>query len=336
MGSLIMVCSLIMMYSFAVMRSLIMMHSFIVVRSFSVMHNFILARSFIMTRSYLVMESVEEVLKPSVIKSFFQTLPEKALSLGIRILLAVIFFLVGVQLIKLVRKITRKSMERANAEVGAIQFVDSFLRASLYVLLVLMLASSFGVDAASIVALLGSAGVAIGLAVQGSLSNLAGGVLILMLKPFKVGDYIIEGTSGREGTVTEIQIFYTKLLTPDNQTVILPNGSLANNSLVNVTTQECRRMDVKVGISYKADLKAAKTVLFNVLQEDEAVLKDKEMLVYVDELADSSVNLVVRCWFKQADFWPGKRRITENCKLQLDRVGIEIPFNQLDVHLDRE
>lgn len=295
-----------------------------------------IAQSFILMRSLIVMESVEEVFKPNAIKAFFQNLPEKALSLGVRILLAVIFFLIGVQLIKLVRKIIRKSMERANAETGAVQFVDSFVKAALYVLLVLSLASSLGVDAASIVALLGSAGVAIGLAVQGSLSNLAGGVLLLMLKPFKVGDYIIEGASGREGTVTEVQIFYTKLLTPDNQTVILPNGSLANSSLVNVTTQECRRMDIKVGISYKADLKAAKAVLLGVLQEDEAVLKDREMLVFVDELASSSVNLGVRCWFKQADFWPGKRRVTENCKLQLDEAGIEIPFNQLDVHLDGE
>lgn len=292
-------------------------------------------RGMLMTRSLLVMESVEEVLQPSVIKEFFQTLPEKALSLGLRILLAVVFFLIGIQLIKLVRRIIKKSMKRANAEVGAVQFVDSFVKSALYVLLVLMLASAFGVDAASIVALLGSAGVAIGLAVQGSLSNLAGGVLILMLKPFKVGDYIIEGTSGREGTVTEIQIFYTRLLTPDNRTVILPNGSLANNSLVNVTAQECRRMDIKVGISYKADLKQAKAVLFQILQEDEAVLKDRDMLVFVDELADSSVNLGVRCWFKQSDFWAGKWRVTENCKLRLDEAGIEIPFNQLDVHLDK-
>lgn len=299
------------------------------------MGSFYMTRAFTAMTSPVVLESVEEVFKPSAIKEFFQTLPEKALSLGLRILLAVIFFLIGVQLVKLVRRIIRKSMERANAEVGAVQFVDSFVKAALYVLLVLTLASTFGVDAASIVALLGSAGVAIGLAVQGSLSNLAGGVLILMLKPFKVGDYIIEGTSGREGTVTEIQIFYTRLLTPDNQTVILPNGSLANNSLVNVTTQECRRMDVKVGISYKADLKEAKAVLFRVLQEDEAVLKDKEMLVFVDELSGSSVVLCVRCWFRQVDYWPGRRRITENCKLKLDEAGIEIPFNQLDVHLDR-
>lgn len=300
------------------------------------MHGFIMMGGLIIMRGILVIENVEEVLTPSVIKAFLQTLPEKAMHLGLRVVLSILFFLLGVQLIKLVRRIIKKSMRRANAEVGAIQFVDSFVKSALYVVLVLMLASSFGVDAAGIVALLGSAGVAIGLAVQGSLSNLAGGVLILMLKPFKVGDYIIEGTSGKEGTVTEIQIFYTRLLMPDNQTVILPNGSLANNSLVNVTTQECRRMDIKVGISYKADLKAAKAVLFRVLQEDEAVLKDKQMIVFVSELADSSVNLGVRCWFNQADFWPGKWRVTENCKLALDEAGIEIPFNQLDVHLDRE
>lgn len=283
-----------------------------------------------------VMDVVEDILKPSVIESFFETLPEKALNLGLRILLAVLCFFIGVQLIRLVRKIIRKSMKRANAEIGAMQFVDSFVKAALYVLLILMLASSFGMDAASIVALLGSAGVAIGLAVQGSLSNLAGGVLILMLKPFKVGDYIIEGSSGKEGTVTEIQIFYTRLLTADNKTVVLPNGSLANNSLVNVTAQDCRRMDIRVGISYNADLKAAKAVLFRVLQEDEAVMKDRDMLVFVDELAASGVNLGVRCWFKQADFWPGKWRITEACKLRLDEAGIEIPYNQLDVHLDRK
>lgn len=281
-----------------------------------------------------VEEVVEEIMQPGVIKSFFTALPEKAFHLGVRVLLAILCFFIGVQLIKLIRKLVRKSMERANAELGAIQFVDSFVRAALYVLLVLMLASSFGVDAASIVAVLGSAGVAIGLAIQGSLSNLAGGVLILLLKPFKVGDYIQESSTGKEGTVKEIQIFYTKLLTPDNKTVILPNGNLANNSIVNSTSQANRRMDIIVSVSYHADLKQAKEVLQKVLEEDEAVLKDMDRLVFVDELGSSSVNLGVRCWFRQADFWPGKWRITENCKLALDEAGIEIPYNQLDVHLE--
>ncbi len=281
-------------------------------------------------------DSLEEMIQPGVLKSFFEKLPEKALHLGVRVLLAVVCFLIGVQLIKLIRKIIKKSMQRASAELGAVQFVDSFVKAALYVLLVLMLASSFGVDAASIVAVLGSAGVAIGLAIQGSLSNLAGGVLILLLKPFRVGDYILESSTGKEGTVTEIQIFYTKLLTVDNKTVILPNGSLANNSIVNMTAQANRRMDIIVSVSYGADLKRAKEVLMNVLMEDDAVLKDMDRMVFVDELAASSVNLGVRCWFKQADFWTGKWRVTENCKLALDEAGIEIPFNQLDVHLEQK
>ena len=279
---------------------------------------------------------MEEMMKPGILKSFFEKLPEKALHLGVRVLLAVLCFLIGVQLIKLIRKIIKKSMQRAGAELGAVQFVDSFVKAALYVLLVLMLASSFGLDAASIVAVLGSAGVAIGLAIQGSLSNLAGGVLILLLKPFRVGDYILESSTGKEGTVTEIQIFYTRLLTVDNKTVILPNGSLANNSIVNMTAQPNRRMDILVSISYSADLKRAKEVLQNVLHKDEATIKDKEMLVFVDELGASSVNLGVRCWFQQADYWTGKWRVTENCKLALDEAGIEIPFNQLDVHLEHK
>lgn len=280
-----------------------------------------------------VEEIIEEIKQPGVVEHFFMELPEKALHLGVKVLLALLTFILGVQLIRLIRKIVKKSMNRAGAETGAVQFVDSFLKAALYVLLALMIASSFGMEAASIVAVLGSAGVAIGLAVQGSLSNLAGGVLILLLKPFRVGDYIQENATGNEGTVTEIQIFYTKLLTADNRTVILPNGQLANNSIVNVTAQKDRRMDIVVGVSYKADLKQAKEVLENVLREDEAVLKDKDMLVFVSELDSSSVNLGVRCWFKQEDFWTGKWRVTENCKLALDAAGIEIPFNQLDVHV---
>lgn len=277
---------------------------------------------------------MDDKISSEVISEFLSQIPGKALNLGLRILLAAVFFLIGIHLIKFIRRIIRKSMKRANAELGVIQFVDSFLKATFYALLVMLLASAFGVDAASVVAVVGSAGVAIGLAVQGSLSNLAGGVLILALKPFKVGDYIRESYSEKEGTVTEIQIFYTKLLTPDNQTVILPNGNLANNSLVNVTTQEARRMDITVGISYQADLKKAKEVLLEVLNREEAALKDRDRLVFVSELSSSCVVLGVRCWFKQQDFWAGKWRVTENCKLALDENNIKIAYNQLDVHLD--
>ena len=287
-----------------------------------------------------LVEEVKEVLgtegaEPGVIRNFMEELPEKLLLLGIRILLALVVFAIGGQMIKVIRKIIKKSMDRANADTGAVQFVDSFVKAALYVILVFMIAASFGVDAASIIALVGSAGVAIGLAVQGSLSNLAGGVLLLLLKPFKVGDYIV-AESGHEGTVSEIQIFYTKLVTPDNKVIVLPNGTLSNNSIVNATAAKTRRMDFVVGISYSSDIRQAKEVLMQVMKNDEAVLKDKDMNVFVDQLAESSVNLGVRCWFRNEDFWAGKWRITENCKYALDAAGIVIPFPQLDVHVQQQ
>lgn len=280
-----------------------------------------------------VIEAAEAQMMPQAIKNFWQNLPEKALNLGIRILLAVVFFFIGVQLIRIIRKVIVKSMKRANAELGAIQFVDSFVKAALCIVLVFLLASYFGVDAAGIVAILGSAGVAIGLAIQGSLSNLAGGVLILMLKPFKVGDYIIEGVTNKEGTVSEIQIFYTKLTTPDNKVIVLPNGNLANNSLTNVTAAHCRRLDIEVGIAYDSDIRRAKTALEEVLKKDPKIMQDKEMRVVVNELADSSIQLLVRCWFLNEDYWEGKWRLTEACKYALDEAGIGIPFPQMDVHL---
>ncbi len=274
-----------------------------------------------------------QYLKPSFWEKALEQLGEKAMNLGVRILFALVFLFVGMQLIKLVLHIVHKAMEKAKADVGVVQFVNSFLKAAMYVILVFMLASYFGVDAASIVALLGSAGVAIGLAIQGSLSNLAGGVLILMLKPFKVGDYIVEGTSGKEGTVVEIRIFYTKLATLDNKEVILPNGSLANTNIVNVTARKFRRIDVPVSISYNADIKKAKEALEKMLHDDDKTMKDRELIVFVDKLGESGIDLVVRFWVKNQDYWTAMWQITEKCKYTLDEAGIEIPYNQLDVHM---
>ena len=225
-------------------------------------------------------------------------------------------------------------MDPANDESAVITFVDSFIKAALYVVLIFIIASNLGVDAASIVAILGSAGVAIGLAVQGSLSNLAGGVLILLLKPFKVGDYIIDA-AGREGVVSEIQIFYTQLHTADNKVVILPNGSLANNSITNVTAEKVRRLDVSVQVSYTCDLKEAKEVLTEMLRNNTYSLKDREMLAFVNSLDDSGITMGVRCWVKSEDYWSAKWDVTENCKLVLDANNISIPFPQLDVHMDK-
>ena len=280
-------------------------------------------------------EAVEQEVtqKFNIFQQFMETLPQKAMSLGIRVVLALIFFFVGIQIIKLIRKVLKKSLQRANADVGVIQFLDSFLKFALYIILLFMIGSNFGLDATSVVAVLGSAGVAIGLALQGSLSNLAGGVLILLLKPFKVGDYIIEDSNKNEGTVTEIQIFYTKLTTADERTVILPNGTLANTSLTNVTDSGIRRLDLNVGISYKADLKLAKTVAKQLLNEEKATLKNKEIDVFVSDLGDSAVILNLRCYVKSEDYWSARGRILENVKLTFDEKGIEIPYPQMDVHM---
>lgn len=285
-------------------------------------------------------ETTEELLEqvtqidPGTIEKFLSELPEKALHLGVRILLALLFFMVGVQIIKLVRRLVKKSLMRGKVDVGVQQFTDSFVKAVLYILLIFLIAGSFGVDAASVVALIGSAGVAIGLAVQGSLSNLAGGVLILILKPFLVGDYIID-SDGREGTVTEIQMFYTKLLTADNRTVVLPNGNLANGSIVNVSTDKYRRCDVPVGISYQADIQTAREALMTLLAQDPAVLKDRDMRVVVDALGDSAVQLIVRCWFTNEEYWDGRYRLTEGIKNALDQAGVQIPYPQMDVHVQK-
>ena len=279
--------------------------------------------------------SDEVTEKIGVLEQFFETLPQKAFDLGVRVVLALVFFVVGVQIIKLIRKILKTSLQRANADIGVVQFLDSFVKFALYLVLLFMIGRGFGLDAASVVALLGSAGVAIGLALQGSLSNLAGGVLILLLKPFKVGDYIIEDTNKNEGTVTEIQIFYTKLTTPDERTVVLPNGTLANSSLTNVTDIGIRRLDMTVGISYKADLKLAKETARKLLDEEKTTLKDKEIDVFVAELAESAVILNLRCYVKTEDYWPTRSRILEAVKLAFDENEIEIPYPQMSVHVQK-
>lgn len=278
------------------------------------------------------MEEFENV-NPGVIEKFLEELPDKAFHLGLRIVLAILALLIGIQLIRLVRKILKKALYRSHIDDGAVRFIDSFSKYALYFLLIIFIASWLGVDAASIIAVLGSVSVAVGLALQGSLSNFAGGVLILILKPFVTGDYIKDG-AGNEGTVSGIDVFYTQLTTPDNKTVVLPNGTLANGCITNYTKCLRRRVDVKVGIAYSEDIRHAKEALLAVLKEDEGILKDGEMVVFVDSLGDSGVNLIVRGWVKREDYLPACWRITEKVKYALDDAGIAIPFPQLDVHLD--
>lgn len=255
---------------------------------------------------------------------------------GVKVLIALAFFCVGRVVIKWIRKIVNTSLERSRADKGVIQFIDSLLKFGLYFLLIFTIATKFGLDAASVAALIASGGVAIGLALQGSLSNFAGGVLILLLKPFEVGDYIIEDTNKNEGTVKEIQIFYTKLSTIDNKTIVIPNGMLTNTSLINTTAVDERRLDLKIGISYESDLKKAKSVITSILLSDASVLKDQEVNVFVDDLGDHAVVLGARAWTKNEDFWEAKWRILEEIKEQLEANGIQIPYQQITVHRANE
>ncbi len=252
---------------------------------------------------------------------------------GLKVVFAIIVFFVGRALIRWIVRLVARSMEHAKVDTGVQQFVHSLLQICLYAVLIIILAVIFGIDTTSVAALITSCGLAVGLALQGSLSNFAGGVLILVLKPFKVGDYIKDDTTGDEGFVTEIQLFYTKLTTLDSRCVVIPNGNLSNNSLINYTAMEERQLDLRINISYGSDLKKAKEVLENVFKEDEGILQDKPMSVFVYDLGDSSVVLGARAWAKGDEYLTVKWRVQEEMKLALDANGIVIPFPQVTVHM---
>ena len=258
------------------------------------------------------------------------------ITFGLEVLAALVAFFIGRLVIRWIRKIVRRSFERSGADKGVEQFVDSLLKYGLYALLVFSLISSLGFDTTSVAAVLASGGVAIGLALQGSLSNFAGGVLILLLKPFVVGDYIIEDTNGKEGTVKEIQIFYTKLSTIDNKTIVIPNGMLTNNSITNATAKDERQLDLRVGISYDADIRQAKNVIEELLAKDECIIKNEQINVFVHELADNAVVLGIRAWVKNEEYWPTRWRLLDEIKLSLDENGIEIPYPQMTVHMQEK
>lgn len=290
---------------------------------------------FLATADTQMNELVENVEK-NFLQNYVDGAVPQVLDFAIDVILAFVVFIIGTRIIKWVVKLLKKSMERANAEQGVVTFVGSVLRYTLYFVLILMILSHFGVTASSVIAVLGSAGLTLGLALQGSLSNFAGGVLILLLKPFVVGDYIIENTDKQEGTVTEITIFYTKLLTIDNKAIMIPNGTLSNSSIVNVTAMTKRRLDLRFGVAYDSDIKKVKEILTRVALGDEAVLKNEDANVFVSELKESSIEMGARCWVKTEDYWTARWRITENIKLAFDEAGITIPFPQMEVNLKNQ
>ena len=270
-------------------------------------------------------------IDPSFLEETLKTAWPSILGFLYNLAFAAVIAFIGIRLIGYVKKWSRKTFLRMKVEEGVARFLSSCLSVVLYGILIFVVAGRLGVNSASIVALLGSAGIAISLALQGSLTNFAGGVLILLSKPFTVGDYIVNQDG--EGTVTNIGIIYTTLLTTDNRKIVLPNGALSNSPLTNVTGQERRRVVITVGISYRSDLKLAKEIMQRLFEERSEVLKEDGIEVYVDSLGDSAVMLTGRAYTKTEDYWPVKWALTEVVKLRFDEAGIEIPYNQLEVHL---
>ena len=286
-----------------------------------------------------VTEATQQAVKQvNQITQYLQDSIPGLITFGLEVLAALVAFFIGRLVIKWIRKIVRRSFERSEADKGVEQFVDSLLKYGLYGILIFCLISSLGFDTTSVAALLASSGVAIGLALQGSLSNFAGGVLILLLKPFVVGDYIIQDQSnGCEGTVAKIEICYTTLLSIDNKKVVVPNGTLSNSTIINVTAKENRKLEIKVGISYEADIQKAKTILEKILKDDPDTKSDsREMVVFVDELAESAVIMGLRVWVATESYWAVKWRLNQKIKEEFDANGIVIPYKQMEVYVHQK
>ena len=280
-------------------------------------------------------EVEEFVQNPGVVKTYLDKYTPAVIGFLVQIIVAIIVLLVGIKIIKSVVKVIKKGFDRSHIDDGVGTFLTSLIKYALYFILAMAILSSFGIATGSVVAVLGSAGLTIGMALQGSLSNFAGGVLILLLKPFVLGDYIIDDTTGEEGTVSNISIFYTRLKTIDNKVVLIPNGKLSDSCITNVSMMEKRRIDIYVTVSYSADLQKTKNVLNNVAISQVLRLEGEPIDIFVSELKDSAVEMGIRVWAKNEDYWTLKWKMTEDIKNALDANHIEIPFPQLDVNLKK-
>lgn len=255
---------------------------------------------------------------------------------GPKVLGAIVIWIIGTWVIGVLLKGVNKAMEKRELEISLKKFLYNLISWALKIVLVVVVLGTMGIETTSFAAILAATGLAIGLALQGSLANFAGGVLILIVKPFKIGDFI--KAQGIEGTVKEISIINTKLLTFGNQLAILPNGQLSNDNIINFTEEGMRRENLIFGISYDSDIKLAKEILLKIVNSQETAMQDegKEPMVVVNELADSSVNLSLRYWALNDDFWNLRWHVLEEGKIQLEAAGIVIPFPQRDVHVFQE
>ncbi|WP_448556294.1 mechanosensitive ion channel family protein [Thalassotalea montiporae] len=259
---------------------------------------------------------------------------ELMISFGIKLVVAIIILIVGKLVARLVSKGVSKILEHKSVDQAVISFVASLVYGVGIAIVFIIAISHLGFNTSSLVAIVGAAGLAVGLALQGSLSNFASGVLLISFRPFKAGDFVEVG--GVAGIVEEILIFSTKLRTGDNKTVIIPNGAITSGTITNYSTKPTRRIDLVIGVSYDANLAEARQVMADVVAADERVLKDPAVTIGVSELADSAVNIVVRPWVKSADYWPTYFDLMENIKVALDKAEIEIPFPQVSLHMNKE
>lgn len=250
---------------------------------------------------------------------------------GLKVVAAIIIFIVGRWVAKLISRMIRKMMRKADVDQTLRKFVGNMAYITLLLFVVLAALNQLGIQTTSFIAVLGAAGLAIGLALQGSLSNFAAGFLMIIFRPIRVGDYI-EG-AGTSGTVEEIQIFTTTLITPDNKTVIIPNAALTSDNIVNWTAKGTRRVDLVMGIGYEDDIDKARAIMMDEIAKDDRVLKEPSPQIAVVELADSSVNFVVRPWARASDYWGVYMTLTEAIKKAFDANGISIPYPQRDVHV---
>ena len=277
-----------------------------------------------------VKEATDQV---SIVGQYIQKLTDWCMSKLGSIVVAVIFMVVCFKLVKLLLRILKKSFERSKLDPSVAGFFISAVKIVLNVLIVLTAASIVGFQITSFITILGTAGVTLGLALQGSLSNLAGGLLILILKPFRVGDYIVENNTHCEGTVVSIDIFYTRLITFDNKSVVIPNGNISNTSLVNVTEHDMRRVDIPFSVAYDSDMEKVKRVTIETIKDVYGYLPDEQILFYIDEFADSGINMYVKFYATIEKFFDAKWDAMWKLKKAFDENDIEIPFNQMDVHM---
>ena len=293
------------------------------------------------SRIFMALSTVSEKTKEAEaffsadnIKKVFSQVLDWSVDKLLQIVVAVVVYKIGKQVIKWLIKICTKALERAGFDVGVIKFINSVVKIGSYCVIFLVILDILGFQTASLIAVFGSAALAVSMSLQGSLSNFAGGILIMIFRPFKVGDYIISGSC--EGTVSSIDMLYTKLKTADNRVIMMPNGTLSNSNIVNVGAEGVRRLDMQIGISYGSDVTKAKELLRDIVTNYPSVDKSREISVVVKSLDASCVTIETRAWVSQEAYWDTKFILFEKFKQVFDENGIEIPYNQLDVRVRQD